>query len=443
MLDKFFQKLEQVSPARFRWIFSHEGVKRYFANASWMFFGQLLFLLFSFFIGAWIARYLGPAQYGVVSYVVAFAGLFSFISALGLDGILNRELVKHPERRDELLGTAFRLKIFGAAIAFTVVVLAAFIVPGGAESAGGGQPNYLRALIIMYSLSFFLQAPYVINTYFYSQVKAKESIKAQLAAAIISSLLKVGLILAGGGIIWLLVIYVLDSLWFAMFLVRFYRSQGFKLFTWRFRPELAKTLWRDSWPLMLSSAAAFIYLRIDQVMVGRMMGDSAVGIYAASVKLTEIFYFIPGVICGSLFPAIVNARKTGREVYQGRLRNLYFLIGVLGLLVATPIALLSGPLVNFIFGVDYLAAAPVLRLYIWSSLGLFLGSVVYNQLTVENRTREIFRINLLAMVINVGLNFYLIPRLGLIGAALATLAAYSVAPLWLGGAAVWRRRDRV
>ncbi len=194
---------------------------------------------------------------------------------------------------------------------------------------------------------------------------------------------------------------------------------------------------------MLSSAAAFIYLRIDQVMVGRMMGDSAVGIYAASVKLTEIFYFIPGVICGSLFPAIVNARKTGREVYQGRLRNLYFLIGVLGLLVATPIALLSGPLVNFIFGVDYLAAAPVLRLYIWSSLGLFLGSVVYNQLTVENRTREIFRINLLAMVINVGLNFYLIPRLGLIGAALATLAAYSVAPLWLGGAAVWRRRDRV
>jgi len=180
---------------------------------------------------------------------------------------------------------------------------------------------------------------------------------------------------------------------------------------------------------MLSSAAAFIYLRIDQVMVGRMMGQAAVGIYAAGVKITEVFYFLPGVICSSLFPAIVNARQLGADTYYRRLKNFYFLLGACGLLVAAPTALWARPIIRFIFGTPYLAAAPILQIYIWSSLGLFLGSGVNQQLTAENRTRTIFAVNLAAMLANIVLNLALIPALGLAGAALATLAAYSIVPL--------------
>jgi O-antigen/teichoic acid export membrane protein len=190
-------------------------------------------------------------------------------------------------------------------------------------------------------------------------------------------------------------------------------------------------LWRDSWPLMLSAAAATIYLRIDQVMVGRIMGDVAVGIYAAGVKLTEVFYFIPGVIAGSLFPAIVNAKKTAATMYFRRLKNLYALLAIFALLVALPISFLAKPIISLVFGIEYLASAPVLQLYIWSSFGLFLGAGVSNQLMAENRTKAIFGVNLVAMVVNVGLNLYLIPKLGLIGAALTTLVSYAIIPLWL------------
>lgn len=430
MLDNIFQKLERFVPEKHRWVLGHEGFRRYFANTGWLFAGQIVFLLLSFFIGAWIARYFGPEEYGLISFVVAFAGLFSFLSALGVDGIINRELVSHPEKRDELLGTGLRMRLWGAGLAFVATAIVALLA-GGSDIA--------KVLIIFYAFGFFLQAPFILITFFYSQVKAKQAIKAQLLAAIISSALKVVLILLGGGVTWLIAVFVLDSLWQAIFLIKLYKEQGFKLITWRFKPELARKLWHDSWPLMLSSAAAVIYLRIDQVMIGWLMGETAVGIYAVGVKLTEVFYFIPGVICGSLFPAIVNARNTNIAIYKSRLKKLYILVGVLGLFIAGVTALFASPFISLVFGSAYLAAIPVLKIYIWSSIGLFLGTVVFHQLTAENRTREIFAINFVAMIINIALNIYLIPRLGLSGAAMATLVAYSVAPLWLAV----RKKQRV
>jgi len=423
MLDKIIEIIEKIIPEKWRWILSHEGFKRYFSNTGWMFLGQFFYLGVSFFVGALIARYLGPEKYGLVSYVVAFAGLFGFIGSLGVDGILNRELVSHPEKKDELLGTSFRLKIIGGGIAFLIASIFAFIF--------NGLNSLTSWLIIMFSASFLFQAPNVITTFFYSQVKAKENIKVQIISALISAALKVTLIIFGGGIISLLIIYIFDYIWQAILLVKLYNIQGFKILYWKFKSELAKSLWRDSWPLMLSSVASFVYLRIDQVMIGKIMGESAVGIYAASVKITEVFYFLPIIICGSLFPAIVNARNTNLKVYYRRLKNLYRLTGSLGFLVTLVIALLAQPLISFIFGAAYLAAVPVLQIYIWSSIGLFLGVVVSNQLMAENRTKIIFIINFSAMAINVVLNIILIPKLGLVGAALSTLSAYSIAPIWM------------
>jgi O-antigen/teichoic acid export membrane protein len=423
MLDKIVTKIEKMVPEKWRWILSHEGFKRYFANTGWMFLGQVFYLVVSFLVGAWIARYLGPSKYGLVSYIIAFTGLFSFISPLGVDGILNRELVSHPEKRDELLGTSFRLKIIGSILAFFAVTVFTFVF--------NGLYSLTSWLIIMFSVSFFFQAPNVIATFFYAQVKAKENIKAQIIAAVFSSILKVGLILLGGNVIWLLIIYIFDYVWQAIFLVRFYNQQGLKIRVWKFKFYLAKSIWRDSWPLMLSAIASFAYLRIDQVMIGKMMGETAVGIYAAAVKITEVFYFLPIIICGSLFPAIVNARNADIRAYYRRLKNLYGLLGVLGFLVALPIMFLATPIISFIFGAQYLAAVPILQIYIWSSVGLFIGAVVNNQLMAENRTRAVFAINFAAMAVNVVLNIILIPKIGLIGSVLATLAAYSIAPIWI------------
>jgi O-antigen/teichoic acid export membrane protein len=144
-----------------RWIFSHGGFRRYFANTGWMFFGQMFSLLISFFIGAWLARYLGPQNFGVLSFSMSFAGLFSFLASMGIDGILNRELVKFPEKESELMGTSLGLKLIGGSAAFLLSISSAFIFE---------QDSFIRLLIILFSFTFILQATSVISTFFQANV---------------------------------------------------------------------------------------------------------------------------------------------------------------------------------------------------------------------------------------------------------------------------------
>jgi len=420
MLDKIFAKIEKFVPLKWRWVLGHEGFKRYFANTGWMFAGQWFSLLIAFFIGAWIARYLGPENYGILNYAIAFAGLFSFIANLGIDQILSRELVKSPEKRDELLGTGFKLKIIGGLIAFSAASLSAFLV----------ETDYLtRILIIVFSASFILQAINVISLYFQAEVRAKDNVKVQFLTTLISSFLKIGVILTSHGIFWLLLVFTLDFLWQGIGFIKIYRQAGLRISAWKFNQELAREFWRGAWPLMLSGAAVVIYAKIDQVLIGFILGPKEVGLYASAVKLAEVWYFIPSIICASLFPAIINAKKIGVEIYQHRLKNLYILLVALAVLIALIVTVLAKPIVVFLFGREYLAASGVLQIYIWSSVGLFWGWALSQYLIAENLIKTIFLINFLAMIINVGLNFLFIPRLGISGAAYATLVAYFAVPV--------------
>lgn len=420
MLNRLFKTIEKITPAKWCWILNHDGFKRYFANTGWMFLGQMTSLVISFFIGVWLARYLGPENYGIISYVVAFAGLFSFIASLGVDGILNRELVAHPEQRDELMGTAFRLKLFGGLISFLVTIVAAFLF----ESSW-----LIRSLIILYSLVFIVQAVNVISIFFQANVLSKNNVRSILTATIISSILKVVLIISGKGIIWLALIYFLDSVWQGLGYLWSYNHHNLKFKTWRFNKQLAKKIISSSWFLMLSSASVYIYMKIDQVMVGYFMGDYAVGLYAAAVRFAEVWYFIPVMICSSVFPAIVNAKNTNYLIYKKRLKALYLLMIAVALIIAIPTTILAPWAITILFGGEFIASAGILQVYVWSSIGFFLGWAINQYLLSENKTKTIMFYNMLSMMLNIGLNLILIPKLGLIGAAWSTLISYSVGPL--------------
>ena len=420
MLEVLFSKTEKYLPEKYRLILNHDGFKRYFKNTGWLFFGQMFSLLVSFFIAAWLARYLGPENFGVLSYAVAFVGLFGFISSLGVDGILNRDLVRFPEKRDELLGTAFRLKIIGGLIAVCLTVLAAFVF----------QTNTLiKLLITLFTIPFVLQSINVINIYFQAEVKSRNNVRTLIVATIISSILKIVVIIFNKGVIWLIIVYALDSLWQGLGLINAYRRYGLKIKNWLFDKNLAKEMLANSWPLMLASAAGFIYLKIDQVMIGSMMGSREVGLYAAAVKLVEVWYFIPVILCSSLFPAIINAKKVGEDFYKKRIKNFYLMMITIPVIIAIPVTFLAKPIIYILFGSGYLDSIIILQIYIWSSIGYFLGLAIYQYLMTEDRVKTIFITNLLAMAINVTLNFILIPRLGLIGAAVSTLISYFVIPV--------------
>ncbi|MBT8383680.1 MAG: oligosaccharide flippase family protein, partial [Ignavibacteria bacterium] len=107
--------------------FSSSSFKKYFANTSWLFFERVLRIIISFVVVIYVVRYLGPKDFGLYSYVISFMWLFASISTLGLETITVREIVKQPEKKDELIGTVFTLRLFGGITAVIFIALTLLI----------------------------------------------------------------------------------------------------------------------------------------------------------------------------------------------------------------------------------------------------------------------------------------------------------------------------
>lgn len=416
MIDNFFNRISKIFPTKWCWIFQHAGFKRYFANTSWMFLGQMFSLSVSFLVGTWLARYLGPTRFGIFSYVISFTGLFSFLADFGINSILNRELViESSDKKNNLLETAFYLRVFSGLLAFLVVNFVTLFL--------SISPT-IRILILLYSLIFIFQAFSVFSVFFQSRVESKNNVKAQFFSSIIASIIKIIIILNGGSLFWLVSVYVLEVILLGALLFSKYYFSGFKIKVWNFNFKLAKKLLFNSYPLALVNVFSFIYLRLDQIMLKSIIGDSAVGIYAAAARISEIWYIIPMTICPSLFVAIVNSRKNDKLLYFNRLKKLFLLMFYLALIIIIFVNLLAKPIIVLLYGGYYIQAIPILRIYSYSMFGTFLGVAAGQYLLVENYTKIYFFITFFGAAVNIVLNIFLIPKIGLTGAAIATVFSY-------------------
>jgi O-antigen/teichoic acid export membrane protein len=206
--------------------------------------------------------------------------------------------------------------------------------------------------------------------------------------------------------------------------IYFYFKEKKSIFLWKFDFKLAKKLLKNSWPLILSGIVVTIYMKIDQIMIKEMLGVKEVGKYAAAVTLSESWYFIPVIICNSLFPAIVNAKKVGETLYYERLQKLYNLMTWLSLSIAIFFTFFSKFIVNLLYGKEYMEAANVLTIHIWAGVFVFLGMASGKWLISENLQKYTAINTTIGAIINVILNYILIEKIGIKGAAISTLISY-------------------
>jgi len=398
------------------------GFKKYFVNTSWLFFERIIGMVVTLFVGVYVARYLGPANFGLLSYAGSFVGLFAGIATLGLDGIVVRELVRDEKKRDELLGTTFVLKIIGSILVLIIIVIAVRFT---------NNDNFTNLLIFIIIIGTIFQSFNVINFYFHSKVLSKYTVYAQIFSSIICSAIKLVLIYFNMSLIYFVIVSLLQSIILALGLIVMYVRQKSSLFNWSLNFSLAKNLLKDSWPLMLSGIAISIYMKIDQVMIKNMLDTKAVGNYAVAVRLSEVWYFIPMAITGSLFPAIVNAKKISEKLYYERLQKLYTLMTWLAIGIAVPMTFLANDIIRILFGIQYQSAAGVLQIYVWAGVFVFLGVASSQYLLAENYTKISFLRTFIGAVVNVILNIILISKYGINGAAMATVISYFVATFFI------------
>jgi O-antigen/teichoic acid export membrane protein len=210
-----------------------------------------------------------------------------------------------------------------------------------------------------------------------------------------------------------------------------YQYQGNRLQDWRISLSRTRTLLKESLPLMLSGVAVFVYSKTDQIMLGSLLADkSQLGFYAVAVKVAEMFDFLPMVIAASVLPKLsqlkADQQETGQQKYAAKMQIYFDVMLYLWLAIAIPISLFSPFIIALLYGEFYAPAGTILGIYVWAQFGSNLGVARSTYLTVEGKLHYALYFSLIGAGLNVGLNWFLIPRYQAIGATTATLMTYFV-----------------
>lgn len=390
-------------------------------NASWLFFDKFIRLGFNFVLTAWIARYLGAEQFGQWNYAIAFVTLFSFFSTMGLYNLLLRDFVQHPELKNKLLGTALLLKFSGSLLTLLFSMFLIFLFKPADTT--------IVWLVFLVGLGYVAQSLDVVDFFFQSQLKAQWISLARFASFMVFGSLKVIFIYLQFPLIAFLWLQMGELALSALLLLLQYQRKFGDLYQWTVDLLQMKRLLREGMPIIFAEIAILLYMRIDQVMVGEMVGNVALGNYSAAVKLSEIWYLFPGILCSSLFPSIIQAKKESEILYQKKLQQLYDLLAVLSLGIAVLVSFTAPLLIQLFYGNEFEQAASILVIHIWAGFFVFLGMASSQQLVVENLMQISFYRTLMGMMTSIVLNIILIPLFQTKGAALATLGSQMMAAL--------------
>ena len=387
-------------------------------NTGWLFFGKMFRLLISLFVGTWIARYLGPKDFGILQYALAFSSFFLPLSTAQMSPIVTRDLVRKPASRHEILGTAFFIQITGGILAAILSVTAIILI--------SPEDLYIQLLVAIVSLKFIFNSFQPIENWFESQVKSKFQVLASNIAFLVITVLKILLIVYQAPLVIFTWVIALEAMIYALTLIFYYQLGSQNIREWRTNLSKIKYLLKESYPLLLSATAILFYSSIDRVMLGNMIGSSSVGIYSSATNLSGQLYFIPVIVCSSLFPTIVKSKNLSKSAYNKKLQKIYNLIGIISYSLIIVLIPLSGFLITLLYGNDYQAAIPIFSLHLCICLFTFQGEVRSKWIVTEGLQKLNFYARLTGLVLNVLLNFLLIPYYKGMGAVIATLISAAV-----------------
>jgi PST family polysaccharide transporter len=392
--------------------------RKIISNIGWLFGDRILRMGVGLVVGAWVARYLQPEQFGLLNYAIAFVFLFTAFATLGLDQIVVRNLVRNPDCKDETLGTTFALKLIGGIVTLLLASLTIFLLR---------PDDYLtRALVAITASATIFQAFDTIDFCFQFQVSSKYTVVAKNSAFIIVTLVRITLIQLQAPLIAFAWAAFAETALGGIALMIAYKVSGQNFRRWRVSWQEGKNLLKESWPLIIAGVSIMLYIRIDTVMLGEISGSEAVGIYAVATRLSELWGFIPIAIISSVTPSIIEAKKVSETLYYQKLQKIFTLVTVLAYSIAIPLTLLSTPIIVLMFGQNYAPAGSVLAIHIWGQIFSFLGIARSIWIVTEGLTKYALIFTTGGAVINILLNLWLIPMYQETGAAIATVVSYAL-----------------
>jgi PST family polysaccharide transporter len=406
-------------------------LQRAIGNTGWLLTDWAVRLAGGLLVSVWVARYLGPDDYGKLSYAMALAALFGAAAAVSHSDVLVREFVNDRARQAATLASGVTIRVAGGFVAWAMAIGAVFLLrPGHRE---------LHVLVAILAAGLVFQATGAIEAWFQSQAASRAAVIARIIAFVTTSLITVVLILMSVPLVGFGWVALVGSALMALCLLSAYRLTARPSGSWFPRWERMQYLFRESWQLWLAGLLLLAMMKMDQIMLGAMLGDRAAGIYGAAVRLSEVWYVLPMAIVGSAAPAIIEAKGLSMDLFADRLRRLFRLLAGLALAVAVLLSLGSRYVVEWLYGSAFSDAATVLAVHAWAMPFVFLG-VGQAPWTVSQGLARLTLVRAMAALsINLLLNLVLIPFAGPVGAAAAVVISQAV---WAVGFNVMDPRTR-
>lgn len=369
-------------------------------------------MVISLVVGIWVIRYLGPVNYGLINYVLAFIGIATVVTSFGMDGFLIKELISSSGQKNKLIYSAFLLRIIASCLSFLVVMWLLYFT---------NEPKNVFIIFLLVAPQLFTNAFAVVDLAFQAELRSKVTIICRNAFFVLGAILKLIAVFSHQNIYVFAALMVLDISLADIFLFFYYRKTNARVLFKELQLSYLKEISLKSMPFLFSSVAIVIYMKVDQILLGKLTSSKEVGYFSAATKISEIFYFIPLVITGSLFGLLINSRKESLQKFVLNSRIIFFSLVIFSCFISIGISFFAEPIISILFGTKFILSAGVLQIYIWSVIFIFAG-VSFNQLLViENLQSVIFYKTLIGVILNIILNLLLIPGYGAIGAALATV----------------------
>ncbi|MCM1060398.1 MAG: flippase [Eubacterium sp.] len=382
-----------------------------FKNAGWLISGKIIQMLIAFFISIFTTRYLGPSNFGIINYANAYVAFFASICTLGINSVIVKDFLDYPDEHGKTIGTTLVLRTVVSLLSAVMIVSIVGVVDYG--------DTEIITVSALCSISLIFQVFDTINYWFQSKYLSKVTAIATLIAYIAISVYKIILLILKKNVHWFAAASAVDYIFIAIVLMIAYKKyNGAKLsFSWK----KGKELLNKSYHYILSGMMVAIYGHTDRLMLKQMLDEASVGYYSLATTISGMWVFVLAAIIDSMYPSIISSYEVDKKLFERKNRQLYAMVIYISFAVSVLFIIFGGLVIHILYGDKYLPAVEPLKIITWYTAFSYLGVARNAWIVCENNQKYLKYMYFCAAVINIILNYFMIPVWGASGAAVASL----------------------
>jgi len=394
--------------------------RKVIVNTSWQFIDQLIRLVLNAILGISLARFFGKTVFGTFNYCLAMVAILAPLVNFGFDGFIIKDLLNHPDKKNEILGSSLILRLIGALLTIFILFIVLLII----------RPNDYEVLSITFILAFayIFQTFDIIDLVFKSYLNSRISFLTKSTAFILLTLIKIYFISIHCSLITFAILFSLEYFVAAILLnIAYFKIVKEKVQDWYLTINRIKYIFLEGWPMLLANLASLTYSRVDQVIVGKMLNDNAVGSLSASSKIYEMAIVIVSILNNSIYPVLINLYRTNQRQFFERYRLITEVYTFLSFFIFIGTLFFGKFFIVLLFGKEFEDAGDILSIQVGGLIFMFNAGLRSMYCNIVGGQRTLLSTTAIALIFNVLLNILLIPLFGVKGSAIATLITQLIA----------------